>query len=282
MGHTTAAAVWNRINSLVAGEEFGGGRVYRRSDDPFSFEYVPRQGLDGVFYVEMAREAADGLYLGGDRREVHGLTIWLGRKWARFGNRNASHTTVDQLKFDLDQLETKLYGEGLDYAPGTTEVIDFDVTDGTVSREVAEAGDPESLYVVGRLGANLDFDRARPGRDGVPIRVALKEGVEAEGQVVAPTFVAADFRKSSSVMLITTPLIPGDGVERWLAFAVPAAGELQFLGPVGGSNQAGSFERQGGDGSVVRIGGEGYQVWRSRRGLRSAFASAVRFVVRTT
>ena len=152
MAGANIAQIWDRLHALVSGEAVVDDLAlkldYKRSDDPFTFDREPRQGhRGGVYRIESQMAGTGGLYLGGDRNELHQIDIWLLQPYQR-----NPHGVFKRLLVDLDTLRTLVERDGL-------RDIDYTTVDGSVSSAVREAPGPDAIYLLGHLGAIVDFDR---------------------------------------------------------------------------------------------------------------------------
>jgi hypothetical protein len=137
MGLTTAGAVFDRVNSVVAAAGF------TLSKDQFSFELQPSTQIDAVFRVEMSFNDQEG-NLGSTAAELQTVDIWIARAVKR-----DARGAYRQLIADLDIVEGLL-------------ADDYAAFDYNVEKTGSEIRPPEAeaSYVVARLSATVDFDRA--------------------------------------------------------------------------------------------------------------------------
>lgn len=134
---TTSGAIYDRINSLVAGQGF------TRAIEPFSFDLQPAQNVDATYRVEIALQSVDG-YIGEVQGELHRVTIWLARKTKR-----AATGAYRQLLADLELLESAL----------TDDYAAYDYNYEKTGADVPPPA-PNADFVVGMLEGTVDFDRA--------------------------------------------------------------------------------------------------------------------------
>lgn len=114
------------------------------TDDPFSFDRTAQTAIDGAYRIEAEMTGREG-YLGMSCLEMWAVSVWLARAATRTPN-----TVRDALTVTVSSLSAALTRDAL--ASGDYHVAD-------VSGEV-QWPDGSDDYLVGRMGAQLEFDRA--------------------------------------------------------------------------------------------------------------------------
>jgi hypothetical protein len=140
MAATTMPAVYDRVNSLVAGTPFS----FTRALEPFSFDLQPFSDADQKFRVEANLVESEG-YIGYTQAEQWECHIWLAR-----AHKGAPHTAHRQLLVDVTSLTASLAREGA--------LRDFNLDDETITSEVSLPSEDDA-FLVAELVALLDFDR---------------------------------------------------------------------------------------------------------------------------
>jgi hypothetical protein len=139
MPATTFPAIWDRINSLVAGAPYN----FTQSRDPFSFDQQPETALDLIFRVDADLAQTDG-YLGYQQAELWHVSVWFARKHK--ANPQAAYRAA---AVDITSLQATLVRDGGLYDYGVSEL----------AGEVRLPSD-DATYLVGRITALVDIERA--------------------------------------------------------------------------------------------------------------------------
>ena len=133
----TAGIVYDRLNSVVASNAFV------QAKEAFSFDLQPDAATDARFRIEMATDEVDE-YIGPQEGVIERADIWIARKIKR-----DPIGAYRQLLVDLDLIEQQL---SRDYPN-----LDYHVR--KLSRDCPQP-DTDAVFVVGRLVAAVDYDRA--------------------------------------------------------------------------------------------------------------------------
>jgi hypothetical protein len=114
------------------------------TDDPFSFDQQPQSAIEGAYRIEAELKRQEG-YLGMACLETWAITVWAARRAGR-----SPGTVRDALTVLVSSLTSALNRDAL--ASGEYGVAE---TDGSVAYP-----DREAEYLVGRVDALVEFDRA--------------------------------------------------------------------------------------------------------------------------
>jgi hypothetical protein len=118
--------------------------VLTETDDPFSFDQQPQTAMDGCYRVEAELERQEG-YLGMACLETWAVTLWTAKRAGR-----SPGSVRDGLTVAVSSLTAALHRDAL-------VSCDYDVVE--VSGDV-QYPDGEAEYLVGRVRAQVEFDRS--------------------------------------------------------------------------------------------------------------------------
>jgi hypothetical protein len=114
------------------------------TDDPFSFDQQPQTAIDGAYRIEAELVRQEG-YLGMHCLETWGVTLWTAKRAGR-----TPGTVRESLTVAISSLTAALHRDALAAA-------DYDVVE--VEGDV-QYPDGEAEYLVGRVSAQVEFDRS--------------------------------------------------------------------------------------------------------------------------
>ena len=129
-----------RVGAVAEASPF----LLTETDDPFSFDQQPQTAIDGAYRIEADLVRQEG-YLGMACLEVWHVTLWTAKRAGR-----SPATVRETLTTTISSLTAALHRDALASCEHEIVEVDGDV----------QYPDGEAEYLVGRVSAQMEFDRS--------------------------------------------------------------------------------------------------------------------------